>query len=48
MNKPHKKELRRLRKRAIKIQNKLYPKRVSMSEAIDLARKESYDATRVV
>jgi len=39
-----KQELRRLRKRAIKIQNNLYPKKVSMAEALNKARKEIENA----
>lgn len=35
-----KKELRRWRKRGIKMQNKLFPRKVSMAEAIRLAKKE--------
>ena len=39
-----KKELRRWRKRAIKVQNNLYPRKVSMAEAIRLAKKEYENA----
>ena len=42
-----KKELRRLRKRAIKIQNKAFPRRVPMAEALILARKEAEDETTI-
>jgi len=44
MNKQLKKDLRGLRKRAIKIQNSLYPKKVSMSEALQLAQKGTDNA----
>jgi predicted transcriptional regulator with HTH domain len=37
-------EQRKLRKKAIKIQNSLYPKKVSMSEALRLVQKGTDDA----
>jgi len=39
-----KKELKKLRRKAINLQNKLYPKKISMSEAMNIARKGNDDA----
>jgi len=40
----NKKELKKLRRKAINLQNKAYPKKVSMSEAMNMARKGNDDA----
>jgi predicted transcriptional regulator with HTH domain len=37
-------EQRKLRKKAIRLQNNLYPKKVSMSEALRLVQKGTDDA----
>jgi len=44
LNMRNKVEQRKLRKKAIKIQNNFYPKKVSMSEAIKMAQKGNNDA----
>jgi hypothetical protein len=44
MNKQIKKDLRVLRKRAIKLQNSMYPKKVSMAEALRLVQKGTENA----
>ena len=40
----NKKELKKLRRKAINLQNKAYPRKVSMPEAINMARKGNDDA----
>ena len=37
-------EQRKLRRKAIKVQNNMYPKKVSMAEALRLAQKGTDDA----
>ena len=41
-------KLKNLRRKAIKIQNAAYPRRVSMSEALQQAKKEMQDETRKI
>lgn len=44
---PDKVKLRKLRKKAIKIQNNLFPRKVSMAEALILAKKAEENESTV-